>query len=195
MEFRTADPQLLCAIALTLASWSRVEGRLLDLFRAISETRNVGKADALFDGIISFEIRLGICNRLMALEKSSEVEQRMWAKLSERLTKGYKRRHELAHFGLLPSGNEIQVVPFPTTSNILSGRYKALTLSQVEKRRESFYGLHDAVKWFELTAMGRHKLFGIDRPPPPEPPLIVHIRGLASQNLEGAQFQPGPELR
>ena len=60
----------------------------------------VGKQHEVFGSIISFEVRLAICSRFMAPSSLEEVEQRIWRKMSARLSKFYKKRHEIAHFAI-----------------------------------------------------------------------------------------------
>ena len=91
-----------------LSVWSQVEMQMTALFVSISGMPE-NRAVILFDGIISFEIRLSILDRLMALEAVSEVEREMWNRMSTRMSKAYKQRHELAHFSVHSAGDDFLV--------------------------------------------------------------------------------------
>src|SRR5690242_15628672 len=87
-------------IGMALSTWSAVEIILSDLFANMVEMKNGNKAHALFATIISFETRLQVLDRLMTYEGVDPVEMEMWARMSARLSRYYKKRHELAHFGI-----------------------------------------------------------------------------------------------
>jgi hypothetical protein len=136
-----ANIQLLALVGLALSSWSQVERSMTALFVQISRM-DVIRAIALFDGIVSFEVRLAILNRLMTFEDLSELDQETWVRLSKRLAKFYKRRHQLAHFGV--GGNdrgEWTISPFLTYDNMHEGKRIHLTQGEVSERNGEFVQL------------------------------------------------------
>src|SRR5687767_6446361 len=119
MDVSFEDKNLLAAVAKALSVWTWVEFQLGLLFHVLAELKDSNRARAIFDGIISFEVRLSILDRLMALEKVDETEAEMWNRLSAKLSKFYKKRHELAHFGL-GFRNELPcITPFMTFEKML----------------------------------------------------------------------------
>lgn len=179
------ETEILRAVGASLSNWSMVEMQLSTLFRFLSEMPD-GKAHAAFDGIISFQIRLGLCDRLMALESLDSLEVEMWRRLSARLTKFYKKRHELAHFSLLHDDNGGVVIhPFLTFEKMLAKNRKGLSLAQIRERSEKFIELHMAIFWFSQRAWNRRSGKSQSQAPDPEEPVLVpRLRDQAIQNLE-----------
>lgn len=175
--------ELLTTISLALANWSSVELELTVLFKAISELHNHKKANALFDGIISFEIRVGICDRLMAFEKIDPIEGEMWARMSAKLTKYYKKRHELAHFSIIEQNGVHKLTPFVTVEKLIDGFQTTLDTQQVIDRADKFKDLQKAVAWFSNRALVRHGFRESPQQEEPERPLVAQLRELAVLNL------------
>ena len=182
--------ELFSAIAVALMKWTRVElnvNLVFGLLCRIPDNRRVG---AITDGIVSFPIRLSLCDRLMALEGLPELETEMWTRLSAKISKHYKKRHEIAHFNILatPRDNGLakpMLSPFFSYEKWMTQTAKYLSLDQVIERGEAFEELASAVYWF-LTLIA-HGITPEQYPKPSseEPPLIPHIRGSAAQILEG----------
>jgi hypothetical protein len=114
------------------------------------------------------------------------LESEMWAKLSAKLSRSYKKRHELAHFSINFDAAEKPVIsPFLTDSKLISGTVRHLTLEQIRERSQKFIELHMAVAWFSQRAFWRRAQ--PDKDPPqdsPEPQLVTRLRALATQSLE-----------
>ena len=184
---------VLAAVGSGLHAWSLVEMALADLFASLSESH----PHEVFGTIISFETRLAICDRLMSLTPLEPLEQAMWLKLSSRLSKSYKKRHELAHFtlGKDAKGNRV-IYPFLTTETWRLRNARILSESQIKERRQSFQYLEHAITWFSKQAVrSRMPLQASQMPPLEEPLLVVRLRELASQNPAEQQspHQPDPE--
>ena len=179
------DSELFRAIGAALHNWSLVEMQLSGLFSTLSDIGDQKKSHALFDAIISFETRLAMCDRLMAFESADEVEAETWSRMSARLSKFYKKRHELAHFTMVAWAKEPAISPFLTFEGMFSDQPRLLNLAQVRERSAKFIELHMAIGWFNATAFmrrGKHEPF--PPPDPAEPPLVPRLRALAIQILE-----------
>jgi hypothetical protein len=147
-------------LGVALSTWGQVEINLTGVFVQISEMKNVRKAIALFDGIINFELRLMILDRMMAHEAVDEVEREMWNRFSARLSKAYKKRHELAHFSLVGNQqHELCISPFLSIDKLYEagdGHVKSLTARQIQVRGARFIELANGVHWFMSQAARRH---------------------------------------
>lgn len=189
------DDAFLASIARSLSRWTSVEFLLGWLFTVLADIENQKKARAVFDGIISLEIRLSIIDRLMAFEEIDELEAEMWARLSARISKLYKKRHELAHFGLGGSGPDEtakpEIVPFQTFDTFVSGTGRHLNREQIIERGEKFLELCGPLMWFITRAAHRRKP---ESPPPTgeEPPLVARLRELATRTLAEREQRPPP---
>lgn len=187
---------LLSAIAGALAAWSKVEMKLALLFGIISTIPDRAKANAVFDAVVSFDARLAICDRLMPLQQFSELELEMWARMSAKLRKSYKKRHEVAHFTLgfddiaKDGFNKPLIMPYFTWEKWLSRNAPTLDRSQVEERLQKFTEIEAAVQWFALLAIAIEKPTELHELEHEEPPLIPHIRALAVQILEERKKPP-----
>jgi hypothetical protein len=188
---------ILVAVGAALGAWSKVESRLNLLFGVISGIHLRAKAGAVMDAIISFEARLAVCDRLMSLDiKDDPLELEMWARLSAKLRKFYLKRHEIAHFTLVVSqrkdGSHFpQISPFFSYEKWVTDKAKFLDQKQIEERLLKFLDIQDAMQWFVGRALARAKPKKYPMPDDEEPPLIVHIRELASRILEERE-QPPP---
>ncbi|ESY31589.1 hypothetical protein X749_07320 [Mesorhizobium sp. LNJC391B00] len=162
---------------------------------AAADMRTQQKAYAVFDAIISFDTRLAICDRLMSLEDIDEIEATMWAQLSAKLSKSYRKRHELAHFSAKfdDTGDTcIGITPFFNWTKFATRTDKVLTVLDIRERSKKFIDLHMAVGWFKDRAFFRHA--GSPLPDQPEPALVPLIRALAIQRIEAKKHQSPPSL-
>ena len=188
MDYPPGETSLLRAVGAALSNWSLVELQLSGLFCNLSRIEQ-RQARAIFDGIISFEVRLGICDRLMAFQPVSELEAEMWTRLSARLSKFYKKRHELAHFSVLHSDSgAVAIAPF-LTSAAIGGKVRELSTDQIRERSGKFIELHMAVHWFATRAFHGSSRPPAESPDPQEPPLVPRLRDAASQILEAKKQQ------
>lgn len=194
----TPNIQLLALVGLALSTWSQVERAMTELFSVISGMDRK-RAAILFDGIINFETRLSILDRMMALEPVDEMEAETWTRLSKRLGRFYKKRHELAHFALgCNDKGEWTVSPFLTFETIIfnEDQRKHLTTAVVSERNGKFVELALTIDWFTAQAVRRRPQSGIGLERQiSEPPLVARLRELAAQTLEDNRrraSQPGP---
>ncbi|UDL89492.1 hypothetical protein LGH82_31320 [Mesorhizobium sp. PAMC28654] len=189
----TSNPDPLRSVGAALSNWSMVELQLANLFSAAADMRSQRNAYAHFDTIISFDTRLAICDRLMSLEEVDEIESTMWTVLSAKLSKSYKKRHELAHFSARHDDDGetcIGITPFNTWSKFAAGTDKILTILDIQERAKKFIDLHMAVGWFSVQAFSRHA--GSPPQVQPEPALVPQLRALAIQRIE-AKKRPGSQ--
>ncbi|MET2825864.1 hypothetical protein [Mesorhizobium shangrilense] len=174
-----------------MSNWSLVEFQLANLFAAAADIKNQRRAYTIFDVIISFDTRLAICDSLMSLEEIDEIESTMWTQLSAKLSKSYKKRHELAHFSAKydDAGDAcIGITPFSNWTKFATGTGKTLTLLDIQERSKKFIDLHMAVGWFAVRAFFRHT--GSPPPDQPEPALVPQLRALAIQRIEAKTRPP-----
>ncbi len=187
----TPQVQILALVGLSLSAWSQVERAMTDLFIVTSEMER-RRAMAAFDGIISFEVRLSILDRMMAFQGLDELEAETWIRMSRRLSKFYKKRHELAHFalGARPPG-EFVINPFLTYEKLWesvgkdAAPLKALNIEAVSARKDEFIELALTLDWFTGQAVRRHPELGIGLTRPlSEPLLVARLQASAAQILE-----------
>lgn len=183
MAKQPTNDAILRAVGGALSNWSLVELDLATLFANLSKAP---RAHIIFGAIISFEARLAVCDKLVAADIPDELDRELWVKLSGRLSKYYKKRHELAHFSVSVDDKEGWVIkPFLTTDKIFTDRTTSLTLAQIKERSAKFLDLHSAVGWFAtyavLQRVGKQerRIKALQ-----EPPLVAQLRALAIQSLE-----------
>ena len=189
-----ADP--LRAVGGALANWSLVELELASLFSILAGIPNQKKAYAAFDVIVSFEVRVAICDRLMAFEEVEEVEAEMWNRLSAKLSASYKKRHQLAHFVVFHyDSGAVAISPFYTWTKFAEGTDKKLSTKEIRERSAKFIQLHKAINWFTSQKIRR---LASNQPDPlpdlPEPSLVPRLRASAIQILEAKKQTPSVDL-
>jgi hypothetical protein len=187
---------LMSAVGHALADWTRVELNVNLLFGLISRIPDQRRLGAVTDGIVAFPIRLSLCNRLMELEELPELELEMWARLSAKITKFYRKRHEIAHFNIMATPRkkkgslaEPQISPFFSYEKWLTQKADYLSLKQVKERGSKFTEIADAVNWFLPMIAHRMQPEEFPEPDGEEPILIPHIRASASRSLEERKLQ------
>lgn len=178
---------LLLAVGQALQTWGALENNLTDMFANLSDIPHRGKAFALFDTIISFETKADVIDTLMSIEKLTALEHETWRRFSAQLRKHYKKRHEIAHFGLVGDTTKegdvrYKLSPFLSLGGIVRGQVRTLTTKEIQARKAKFLDLNGALWWFSMdveTRRGR-------RPSNPmqAPPLVLRLRELAAQILE-----------
>lgn len=192
-----SDPptQIHAAIGNALDTWSRVELELSNLFAQIADMKERDKALALFGGIIGFEIRLSIVNKLMRFEPLSDLDRATWDKLSARISKYYKKRHQLAHFSVVSKDATWFISPFMTWESWGKDPLPMLSIAQIEERTASMKELAASLNWFFNHVFFRRwtEQGGEPLPQPmQEPPLILRLRALAIQSLQTQSLPPEP---
>jgi hypothetical protein len=194
MASNSKHDEILRAIGQALSNWSAVELQLSALFNMISDIRDTDKAAALFSAIIAFDARLAVVDRLMSMEKADAIEMEMWARMSARLSKFYKKRHELAHFSVDHDAAENPVIsPFLSLDKIFNQTRRHLTVVEISERSAKFIELHMTIHWFMNRAYARRASSKEGRERPlKETPLVPRLRELASQILEERKRPPKP---
>jgi hypothetical protein len=177
----------MATLGAALASWSNVENNMGLLFNAASDLPDLEKAGAIFDAIVAFEARIAVLDATMANDRSfTEDEKELWACLSARLRKLYKKRHEVAHFSV--PGPDVAhataIAPFFTWNKHLRDTVKSLSIDQIAERSGKFMEAANAMSWFVNLAQRRKFLSPHHPPPLAEPPLIVRIRELVARKKE-----------
>ena len=172
--------ELLYQVGSALHSWSIVE---MDLSRYFGSLYSELGSQALFASVISFDTRLAMIDRLTDLSHLSSEDKAVWRKLSARLSKFYKKRHEVAHFTLGKSQKGEDVIfPFLTVATIGDKHKRQMTASQVGERVDKFMEFGPALAWF-ANAVVRSRMPAQARTLPPleEPPLVARLRELVVQ--------------
>jgi hypothetical protein len=181
------------AVGTTLHAWSQVESGISQLFWHVSGT-SLHKAEAIFDTVVSFETRIAVLDAVVACEDTlSEDEKEVWTSLSVRLRKLYKKRHEVAHFGVASPEDFVsgtRIAPFFTWGKERQKANKYLTHDQIMVRANLFTAAARAVGWFGQLMMRKKLPLLPDAPPLQEPELIVRIRELLVLKKEGQTPQP-----
>jgi hypothetical protein len=184
------EKNLLACVGQALGNWSAIELQLAIVFGHASQMPKE-KARALFDGIISFDIRMSILDTIMALEQVDEIEAEMWRRMSARLTRLYKKRHEVAHFIVINDPDALKIGPFVSYDKIHRGAVKRLTIAEISARSKKFAQQVHLVSWFALRALERHTPGGIGlQLAPATHPNAIPLRDLAIRTLEGRRSQP-----
>lgn len=181
------------AIGHALAGWSTVEIGLARLFCIMSDIPKMDTALAVVDTIVSFEIRLQVCNSLMRIEAASELEKCMWEKFSAKLMKLYKRRHRIAHFSFVRRSDKLgdfrgYIGPFFNNSAIVSEDVELLGVPEIEELDKRFMQARVTTHWFLGEAAKRRGVS--DLLIRPEPEQVQNLRDLAVQTLEARALPP-----
>lgn len=188
------DRLVALAIAATaLQRWTRVETHLSILFSHISGIKQAESAHIILASIISFETRLSVCNAAMNLIKTNKRQRTIWSWLYNRMTKAYKKRHELAHFSVrrMANGKGIKLIPFFSPGRFIAGKGDGLNVDQIQERSINFYELGDDLRWFHfeierhLRKRGARKLSTPDR-------VRQHLAEVAQTR---AEKQPQPRSK
>lgn len=171
------------AVGSSLHTWSLVELQMAIFFAELMGFDNDRRSHAIFGAIVSFEVRLAICDRLVALQPLSELDQELWSRVSSKLRVLYKKRHAIAHFTV--STDNVEIRPFLTTEKLRTGEgISTLNIAQILERSKKFIELRESLRWFGtyiiLTRTGHQerRLAALEEPPP-----IARFRELASLNL------------
>lgn len=176
-EANEATSTILAAVGQALNNWSIVELQMTTLFDILADMRNNSKARALFESVISFEVRLAMLNKMMAFEDLETEDARIWKKLSSKLTKTYKKRHEVAHFTILASGETVHISPFLTWEAFHADTHRLLSKDEILARGDKFIELAAAINWFRDQAIVRRSRGELSteilREPPP---LVAQLR-------------------
>ncbi len=183
------------AIAFALSDWAFVESALLALFHQISGITPYEKAHAAFSAIVSFDARLDVVDALIPLSGETEINVRIWQKLSEKIGKFYKRRHRLAHFAFVTSTTGIALGTIVKTDMVplWPSDYNAapLRLPEIQERGRKFRELAESIQWFWFLAVTR----GLALESPPQPPFLVRkIQNAIVQNQVEPASRPQSSL-
>jgi hypothetical protein len=176
---------LMATVGFSLHAWAQVETVLGILFLEVSGIRHPYQAGAIFDSIVDFRSRLAMLDAAMEHSNASELELEIWTRLSARLRKLYKRRHEIAHFGISEADivKATTISPFFTFNKLLRRTHRTLTKGQIDVRGLQFAEAGAAVRWLARAISKRKGLFARPVPGPDEEPrLIVQIRALIDRN-------------
>lgn len=181
---------VMAAIGWALGSWTQVESGMEVLFCHAAGLDEPLRASAIFNAIISFETRLAVCDSVMRFV-SDPVEAEMWSRLSARLRKFYKKRHEIAHFYPLHGEQGLRIAPFFTWEKEHDKKVHFLTQEQIDERGRKFNALAIAVGWFTNRAMERRGIVPGSHAQLYEASLLIpHIRELAIRSLSAREAPP-----
>ena len=188
-----SQDELFAAIGKALHEWSLVEMDMASLFASLGSLgSNQDNDHQLFAAVISFETRLSMLDTRVPQSLLGQTEQKMWVKFSSRLSKQYKKRHQVAHFTLGRAQQDYIALPFLTTATIRNPTIPRLTVSQIKERTEGFKELKRVLEWFRQTNIlekDRAFMRWSGRSAPlqrntPEPPYVSRIRESVAQIQE-----------
>lgn len=174
------------AVGYALAGWTGVENMLSYLFEEVSGMPHV-EAHITIASIVGFDGRLEMCSNLArrALAADPDVVE-IWDMLCTRLSKGYKARHQIAHYQFQVSGRpdgtqQTKLVPFWSFGQIHLGKITSgLGRSEIDDKCARFQQLAYAVMWFrDLLKIRKSQPQGV---PAEEPDLLRAIRETAARN-------------
>ncbi|KCZ57882.1 hypothetical protein HY36_11945 [Hyphomonas atlantica] len=147
------DDQLLLEVGRCLDVWSVVELNLAAIFSYLyvptCEPPHARVAiRAPFDAVVSFDARLTMLDTAVVNSPiANSLVRERWPALSNRLSKKYKKRHEVAHFSITRTKNPdapATLQPFSTfTAHYHEQARTPLTLANLIQRRDSFCRLAD----------------------------------------------------
>jgi hypothetical protein len=177
--------QLALGVGTALSCWSGFEVRLTHLFAVLTDMPDQAKACALFDTIISFEVRLALCDRLMLSDDCDERHKAIWTKFKPRIEKLYKKRHGIAHFSIVEATSKrgkrtVHLSPFLSQTKLVEGSASLLSAKDLKSRADEFDEAREAIEWFWAEA--RYRRGQCAEPPQTTPPLILRFEGSISQN-------------
>ena len=189
MDNPSKNDAILRAVGASLHNWSLVEISLARFFGSLANLSS--GSQTIFAAIINFDTRVTICDRLIEESGLDNLDKKIWTKLSTRLSKFYKKRHEIAHFTLGEVQGRAVIQPFLTLEKLRNGTANSLTVRQISERSGKFIELKEALEWFydyvPLRRIG-HQESRIQALQ--EPPLVPQLRELAIHSLEEQKSRP-----
>lgn len=160
-ELQAQTDELHLHVGRCLGMWSSVERSLTLLFLCLHD-----KIDEpfplvkVFNGVVSFEVRLSMINLAVQHdERTTEKFRTQWNALFNKLSKSYRKRHEIAHFTIITDHTEstspkTTLQPFYTA---FSPPGIGLSAKDLIERERSFLSLSkriDRFWWHVLLVRG-----------------------------------------
>lgn len=182
------DPdELAKAVGYALHEWSMVENDLAHLFAGLLDAPGIETPHIIMASIASFEARLHLVNVFVTREPLLADQQATWGKLSNKITKAYRSRHQIAHFSFVSAYLDDErvstvVQPFFSMGTIMLDRDIRLGVSEVTDKRRRFEAIREAVSWFARYLNMRR--YSPEADHLPEPDLILHLQSLAGRSPE-----------
>jgi hypothetical protein len=180
-------------IGSALNAWSLVETGMGLVFYSVSGISSLAKAGAIYDSIVAFDGRLAMIDAAIQHDEGliTADEKEWWPCLSAKLRKLYKKRHEVAHFSVVPDAEWAAISPYFTWNKAANNSAKWLTIAQIKERYDKFEEAGAAITWFNGILQQRMLPPERRTQQRAEPPLIAHMRDLAARK-KAAQKQPRP---
>jgi hypothetical protein len=191
-ELDAAREQLAAGAGRALAEWGVVELMLTFLFASIvsrttkpihglvrwenADPQN-RLSQAMLNAVVGFDVRVALVTATIAESDLRKDLKALWPEIAKRLTKLYKKRHEVAHFMFdqlsYPDGRvEVLLAPFPKT--VTSMDAKRLNRTELDHKAERFNEMGGALHWFmSAVEIQRRRAKG---PRAPAPALIQRAR-------------------
>jgi hypothetical protein len=95
------------------------------------------------------------CDKIAQVDRTEPLLTR-WAALKSKISKKYKKRHEVAHSDIVQQNtdgnNVVSLAPFSTLSKAIIG-YKTLGLSELQERRRQFNELSGEISSFRAAML------------------------------------------
>lgn len=185
--------QLAAGAGLAVWKWSMVEMAMTYLFASVldrsrkpvqsglilwrDETLQRRISHKVISAIISFDTRIDVLSAAIAESDLSKGLKALWPGFAKRLKKGYKSRHEAAHFAFDEMVHKdgtlnLLLAPFPTS--VASFEDKRLNREELDQKAGRFDELGTALAWYRhCIEIQRRREKG---PRLPTPPLVMRIR-------------------
>jgi hypothetical protein len=180
-------------IGSALNAWSLVETGMGLVFYSVSGISSPPKAGAIYDAIVAFEGRLAMIDAAIQSDDHliTSDEKEWWPCFSAKLRKLYKKRHQVAHFSVIPDQSWSAISPYFTWNKAAQNAAKWLTVPQIKELSDRFEEAGSAITWFNGVLQQRMLPPERRTPQPAEPPLIARMRDSAVQK-KAAQKPPRP---
>lgn len=155
MDERRPWEEIYQAVGECLHAWGNVETDITHLFMLLhGHSWNVfdHPLRAAFEAVISFEARLSMIRATISADHTiSSDYSAHFHTLQSKLTKSYRKRHEVAHFVLIGRGSTNSPVqshairPFFNWNDFTNNVGPELNLKQIQERRKSFFDLSERI--------------------------------------------------
>jgi hypothetical protein len=135
---------------LAISAWQFVESALGHLFvEIVSGKNNQSTAYAIYNAVVSFEVRIAMINAAFTSNKSNEKHLKAWEFVQKRILNKAKLRNRLAHLMIVndvdAKANKVSLVPNiikkEAFEKAMKGNGIRYNVKQVEEMRDSFLSL------------------------------------------------------
>ena len=171
-----------------IMSWAGVEHSLCLLFMSLMKLP-IENAVAIWDSIVSLEAKLSMLNVVVRQNTTDTDILPIWDKIFVRISKKYRKRHEIAHGCIMVINDErIVFVPYGTMTSIFDSAGRRLSADQIAQRNKSFHELGRAIEWITTSVPLRRDNAVAALPEAPD--LVRQLQTLIAQTPVGMPPPP-----